>query len=186
LPLLQHTATHARFGATAIAWTIALTGTLACARSSVEVARPHKPNLLLITIDTTRADHTSADRVRHPTTPALEELAAGGTRFEVAYATMASTGPKHASLFTGKYPSTLGYLKNGRTLGEGFKTLAEWLRDSGYQTAAIVSSFAIHAQFGFAQGFDYYHDDFPVRGGSFNDAASSWHRSPDIFREWAL
>ncbi|MBW2726069.1 MAG: sulfatase [Deltaproteobacteria bacterium] len=123
-------------------------------------------------MDTTRADHTSAYGYRHPTTPALEALAREGTLFEVAYAPVASTGPTHASLFTGKYPSKLGYLKNGLQLGRQFVTLAEVLRDEGYQTAAIVSSFAIHGQFGFEQGSDYYHDDFV--GGKGESRVAQW------------
>ena len=141
---------------------------LACERLQDPAASQRRPNLLLVTLDTTRADHISAYGYRHPTTPTLNALAREGVLFEVAYATMSTTGPSHASLFTGLYPATHGFVKNGLQLRDEFPTLAERLRDEDYQTAAVVSSFSVHRQFGFDRGFDYYHDVFIGGNGDFH------------------
>ncbi len=80
--------------------------------------------------------------------------------FAEAYAPMATTAPAHASLFTGLAPARHGVLKNGLALPERFRTLAEELAAAGYDTAAVVSSFAVHGKFGFQQGFAMYDDRF--------------------------
>jgi arylsulfatase A-like enzyme len=156
-------------------------GALACEWLH-DPAASQRSNLLLVTMDTTRADHTSVYGYPHPTTPTLEALAREGTLFEVAYATMSTTGPTHASLFTGLYPVTHGFVKNGLELREEFSTLAERLRDAGYQTAAVVSSFAVHRRFGFEQGFDYYHDVFIGGNGDFR--TDEWSGNPIEGREF--
>jgi len=116
----------------------------------------HRPDVLLVTIDTLRADHTSAYGYPIPTTPVLEQLAGEGMRFPNMYAASATTGPSHAALLTGRYPRALGYLKNGHVLHGEFRTLAEILTDAGYQTAAFVSSMPVGSAFGFGQGFEHY------------------------------
>jgi arylsulfatase A-like enzyme len=119
-----------------------------------------RPNLILITIDTLRADHTSLYGYSRDTTPELSKLAAAGTTFEVAYAPASSTGPSHATMFTGKYPTSHGLVKNGTPLAPKQETLAEILSGQGYQTAAVVSSFVLDRRFGLDQGFETYQDDF--------------------------
>ena len=119
-----------------------------------------RPNLLLITIDTLRADHCSAYGYARPTTPRLTALAAGGVRCDVAYAPMATTGPSHATMFTGKRPRSHGVRKNGMVLPPGQATLAEILRAQGYETGAVVSSFVVDSRFGLDRGFSSYDDDF--------------------------
>lgn len=119
-----------------------------------------RPDILLVTLDTTRADHTSAYGYGRPTTPRLEALASDGVRFDAAYAPMATTLPAHATLFTAELPRSLGITKNGAVLDEQHHTLAERLSDVGYETAAFVSSFPVDEMFGLAQGFDVYDDDF--------------------------
>jgi arylsulfatase A-like enzyme len=119
------------------------------------------PNLLVVSIDTLRADHTSPYGYGRDTTPGLSALAAQGTLFAVAYAPSPSTAPSHATLFTGQYPGSHGLLKNGIDLDGRMRTLAEILGEHGYQTAAVVSSFVLDARFGFDQGFGTYLDDFP-------------------------
>jgi arylsulfatase A-like enzyme len=121
---------------------------------------PVRGNLLLVTLDTTRADHVSAYGYPRDTTPALRALAEAGTRFAHAYAPAATTGPSHATLFTSLYPLAHGILRNGLELRATERTLAEVLRERGYATAAFVSSFVLDARFGYAQGFDLYDDDF--------------------------
>jgi arylsulfatase A-like enzyme len=118
------------------------------------------PSILLVTIDTLRADHTSAYGYARPTTPRLAEIAKSGVRLDAAYAPMAATAPSHASMFTSLHPRTHGLMKNGLVLPPQHRRLAEILRENGYVTAAFVSSFAVNRRFGFEQGFASYDDDF--------------------------
>ncbi|MBU0753660.1 MAG: sulfatase-like hydrolase/transferase [Planctomycetes bacterium] len=124
------------------------------------------PNVLLISIDTTRADHCSLNGYERDTTPNLKKLATEGTRFAQVYAPTSTTGPSHATLFTSLYPLTHRVIKNGLTLSEEYETLAELLRARGYATAAFVSSFALNDKFGFAQGFESFDDCFDPKGAS--------------------
>lgn len=145
-----------------------LTTTLVCAGAALVVAaglwlalRPARPpDILLVTIDTLRADRCSAYGYSRPTTPNLDRLAQEGVLFEAAYAPMATTGPAHASMFTGLPPRSHGLLKNGHLLRPELTTLAESLLARGYQTAAFVSSYVVNHGFGFSQGFGTYDDDF--------------------------
>jgi arylsulfatase A-like enzyme len=130
---------------------VAVFASAGCARPAIV-----RPNVLLVTIDTLRADHCSAYGYARPTTPALEALAAEGARVEDAYAPMATTAPAHASLFTGLYPLGHGVFRNGAILGKSHVTLAERLARAGYETGAAVSSFVLDPRFGFAQGFASY------------------------------
>ena len=118
------------------------------------------PNVLLITLDTTRRDHLSVYGYERDTSPGLARLAGEGARFDRAYAPASITAMSHATLFTGLYPIEHGVVKNGLVLGERHATLAERLRAHGFQTAAIVSSFVLDRRFGWQQGFDHYEDDF--------------------------
>jgi len=123
---------------------------------------PRRPHLLLVTLDTTRADHTSLFDPARATTPALRALAAEGASFAAAYAPSPSTGPTHASLFTGLHPIGHGLLKNTLSLPDALPSLPAVLADAGYETGAVVSSFVLHSRFGFARGFASYRDDFPA------------------------
>ena len=120
-----------------------------------------KPNVLLVTFDTTRADavgYTSSDR--KGVTPNLEALAKRGTWFQTCLTAQPLTLPAHASLLTGLYPFHHGVRNNGTyQLQPKAITLGEELRAAGYSTHAIVSSFVLDSQFGLDQGFDSYDDD---------------------------
>jgi arylsulfatase A-like enzyme len=123
-------------------------------------ARVRKPpNLLLIVVDTLRADYVGAYR-EGARTPAIDALAATGTLFERTYAHIAITGPSHASLFTSLLPFEHGVRNNAQILDGSARTLAELLRDHGWMTAAVVSLGVLKREFGFDQGFDHFHDDF--------------------------
>jgi arylsulfatase A-like enzyme len=122
-----------------------------------------RANLLLISLDTTRADHLSVYGYPRDTSPRLRDLAAEGVRVEIAYAPTATTAPSHASLFTALPPRRHRVIKNGQTLAGTNRTLAERLAAAGYQTAACVSSFVLASRFGYHQGFDFYEDDFEKR-----------------------
>ena len=134
--------------------------------------RPDRPDILLVTIDTLRADHCSAYGYGRPTTPRLEALAREGVQFETVYAPMATTAPAHATLFTGLLPLWHGLVKNGQVLGDGHRMLAGALRAAGYRTGAIVSSFALDRRFGLHVGFESYDDRFSGRGQTM--PAASW------------
>jgi arylsulfatase A-like enzyme len=114
-------------------------------------------NLLVITLDTTRPDRLGCYGNHAIDTPHLDRLCTRGVVFSGAVATAPATLPSHASIFTGLYPLHHGARANALyRLGSEQRTLAEVLSDSGYETAAFVSSFVLDARFGLAQGFDLY------------------------------
>ena len=120
-----------------------------------------RPSILLVTLDTTRADAIGPEAAGIET-PAYDALAGRGRRFRQAYAAAPETLPSHASMMTGLYPAGHAVHENGRHLSEGHPVLAERLRQAGYHTAASVSAFALARRFGLARGFDVYDDDLPA------------------------
>ncbi len=120
-----------------------------------------RPNVLLVTLDTTRADHLGAYGYPQATSPNLDRLAAEGVLFERAYSHVPITLPSHTSILTGTLPLWTGMRDNGRFVARGeLVTLAELLAAEGYQTAAFVSAFVLDSRFGMDQGFDVYDDDY--------------------------
>ena len=118
-------------------------------------------NLLVITLDTTRADRLGAYGWPDSATPVLDRLAHEGTIFEHAVAPAPLTLPAHSSLFTGAYPFTHGVRDNGGFyLDERAVTLAERLRDVHFATGGFVASYVLDRRWGIAQGFDTYFDNF--------------------------
>jgi arylsulfatase A-like enzyme len=140
------------------------------------VARGARPDVILVSLDTTRADHLSLYGYHRPTTPRLDAFAADAQVYRRAYAPSPWTLPSHASLYTGLYPSQHGAHLAGRwldasdpggrrrvawPLASTHTTLAEILRDAGYATGAVVANFSyLFRDFGVAQGFQHY-DDAP-------------------------
>jgi arylsulfatase A-like enzyme/Tfp pilus assembly protein PilF len=119
------------------------------------------PNLLLITIDTLRADRVGAYGATSGATPALDALAARGVRFDQAQTAVPLTGPSHATILTGQYPPAHGVRGNVVfTLGTKYPTLAMQLKREGYVTGAFVGAYPVAAAFGFGQGFDTFNEDF--------------------------
>lgn len=117
------------------------------------------PSLLIITLDTTRADHIGAYGHEHAKTPTIDALAAQGYRFERAYSTIPLTTPAHASILSGLYPPRHGIRNNGDAiLSEDINTIAEHLSNAGYETAAAVSAFVTTKVWNLDQGFDAYFD----------------------------
>jgi arylsulfatase A-like enzyme/Tfp pilus assembly protein PilF len=116
-----------------------------------------RPSILLVTLDTTRADAIGPEAKRVQT-PAFNAIAARGQRFRQAYTTVPETLPAHSSMMTGLYPGGHGVHENARYLPEQHPVLAEKLRGAGYQTAAFISSFILARRFGIARGFDVYDD----------------------------
>jgi arylsulfatase A-like enzyme/tetratricopeptide (TPR) repeat protein len=128
--------------------------------------RTARDSILLVTLDTTRADHVGAYGYRAARTPHLDRLAAEGTRFASVTATAPLTLPAHASLLTGLYPPEHGVRNNGNfRLPEGLPTVATVLQARGYRTAAFVSAFVLDRRFGLARGFETY-DDSLAEGGA--------------------
>jgi choline-sulfatase len=126
-------------------------------------ARDSRPNVLLITIDTLRADHLGSYGYQAAQTPALDALAARGLRFAQATTVAPLTLPAHASLMTGTFPAYHGVRDNGGFyLGDDQTTLATLLRGRGYRTGGFVSAFVLDHRWGIAQGFDRYFDDFDL------------------------
>jgi arylsulfatase A-like enzyme/Tfp pilus assembly protein PilF len=121
------------------------------------------PSILLVTLDTTRADAIGPDAIG-VNTPAFNALAARGRRFTQAYAPVPETLPSHASMLTGLYPAGHGVHENGRVLSQAVPLLPERLKQAGYRTAAFVSSFSLARRFGLARGFDVYDDEQPIAG----------------------
>jgi choline-sulfatase len=118
------------------------------------------PNVLLITLDTTRADHLGCYGFELAATPNLDRLARNGIRFARVYAPAPLTLPSHSSIMTGLYPATHGVRNNGHDLAPKWRTLAEILKGRGFSTAAFVSSFSVDSRFGIGRGFDVYDDMF--------------------------
>jgi arylsulfatase A-like enzyme/Tfp pilus assembly protein PilF len=118
-----------------------------------------RPNVVLITIDTLRADHLPAYGYQKVKTPAIDSLVKDGVLFKRAVAHAPITLPSHTSIMTGLYPMTHGVRNNGDYyLPDSIPTLAEVLQRSGYRTAAFVSAFLLDARFGLNRGFDVYDD----------------------------
>ena len=132
---------------------------LAC--SHAPVSTPPARNLLLITVDTLRADHVGAYGWARARTGTLDGLAKSGAVFERAYAAAPITLPSHATLLTGRYPPGHGARDNGLRVSPTVPTLATELRARGFATAAFVAAFPLDHQFGLNRGFDVYGDRLP-------------------------
>ncbi len=136
-------------------------------------------NVLLITLDTTRADHLGCYGDALARTPSLDGLAAAGVRFERVYCQVPLTLPSHTSILTGLYPLKHGVRNNGHALADGVRSLAEMLKAHGYATAAFVSSFSVDSRFGLARGFDVYDDNFAPQQSL--KGANSQRRAEETF-----
>jgi arylsulfatase A-like enzyme/Tfp pilus assembly protein PilF len=118
-------------------------------------------NVLLVTLDTTRADRIGCYGYAKAKTPNLDFLALNGVRFSNAYCQVPLTLPSHCSILTGSYPIYHKVHNNGSYyLSPSHVTLAEVLKERGYKTAAFVSSFTVDSRFGLDQGFEVYDDKF--------------------------
>jgi arylsulfatase A-like enzyme/Flp pilus assembly protein TadD len=146
----------------------ALAATLLVAGGSWRLLRGPAParreaglNVLLVTIDTLRADAVGAYGNRSVATPWIDRLAAAGVRFDQAHAHNVITFPSHSNILSGRYPLDHGVRDNsGFRFPKGTDTLATLLKAHGYRTAAFVSAFPLASRFGLDQGFDVYDDRF--------------------------
>ncbi len=119
-----------------------------------------RPNVVLISIDTLRADHLGSYGFGLDTSPRIDTLARDGVVFERAIAAASATAPSHASILTSLYPRehSIGH-HNGATRLEGTATLAQVFRDAGFATAAFVGNLLLQRRTGFDTGFDVYDDE---------------------------
>lgn len=153
---------------------LALTAVGACAGQHADQGRRTPANILLVTIDTFRAD-----RLRRGFTPALDQLAAGGLNFTNARSVTPLTLPAHTSIMTGQLPPAHGVRLNGTPWGGAAGSMATRLRDAGYQTAGVVGAFVLDRRFGLAAGFDRY-DDHISRDPQAVDRLQTDRRAKDV------
>ncbi len=127
---------------------------------SALLSKGEKPNVLLITIDTLRADHLGCYGYDQIKTPHIDKLANEGILFQHAYTPVPITLPSHASILTGAYPPFHGVRNNGSfVLNEKSITIAQLLKNEGYQTAAVVGAYVLDSRFGLDKGFEFYDDE---------------------------
>jgi arylsulfatase A-like enzyme/Flp pilus assembly protein TadD len=142
----------------ALATGLAAAGGWRYARASAPVNGP----IILISIDTLRADHLPVYGYRHVKTPAIDALAADGVVFERAYSHAPQTLPAHASLLSGRLPFETGVRDNvGFAVKSSERLLPQMLRDRGYTTAGVVSTYVLRKETGLNQGFDFFDDEMP-------------------------
>lgn len=174
---------------------VVLLGIETLATAAFLVARPSPaatpsdpPNVVIVTIDTLRADHVGCYGYEAAQTPNIDSIAHSGIRFSRAYTPVPITLPAHASLFTGSFPMATGMHDfSGNKLPAETLTLARVLRDNGYTTAAFIGAAVLDSRFGLNQGFDTYFDYFDFsrlletnldqmerRGDLVMDEALSW------------
>lgn len=143
-----------------------LPAALALATLAGCTSRVDRPNVLLVTLDTTRADRLGAYGAAGAETNAFDRLAAEGVLFERAWTVTPLTSPAHASVMTGLYPTAHGVRNNGRfRMADESTTLAEILRGAGWATGGFVAAFPVSRSFGFEQGFERFDDDFGSDAG---------------------
>jgi arylsulfatase A-like enzyme/Flp pilus assembly protein TadD len=158
-------------------WSVFRAGLLPTAGAATDA-----PNLLVITIDTLRADHVGAYGYQAARTPHLDQLAADGVLFSRAFSHVPLTLPSHLTLFTGQLPAVHGVRDNGRRFVSGVRTLAEIARDKGYSTAAFVGAFPLDSRFGLDCGFQTY-DDLYGEGTAVRDMTFIERRAEDVNRK---
>ena len=135
------------------------------AQTSRTIRRESGLDVLLVTIDTLRADALGAYGNPAGTSPWIDRLAEAGVRFEQAHAHNVLTLPSHVNIFAGRYPFDHGVRDNaGFRLAPDVETLATLLQADGYRTGAFVSGAPVHSRFGLARGFETYDDRFADRG----------------------
>lgn len=121
-------------------------------------------NVLLITIDTIRPDRLSCYSTEYLKTPNIDALADRGVLFERAFAHNSITLPSHTNILTGTTPLYHGVHDNAKfRLHEDFLTMAEYLKDKEYSTAAFIGAFSLDSRFGLNQGFDVYDESYPTQ-----------------------
>jgi choline-sulfatase len=157
---------RASLGALAALLLVSCSRTPPPAPPAAETSAPLRPlNLVVVTIDTLRADRLHCYGYDRIETPTLDALAQRGALFEHAVAQVPLTPPSHASIFTGTYPSVHRVRNTGGfVLPSSSRTLAKILQEQGWDTAAFIGAWVLKKSFGFNQGFAVYDDQMPKQG----------------------
>ena len=127
------------------------------------LSSPEGPNVILISIDTLRADHLGSYGYQRDTSPNIDELAEKGVLFENAISQGSWTYPSMASMHTSLYPTQIGIENLATKIHDSSMTLAEYMKNSSYNTYAVISNIVVSRALGFAQGFDTFDQDFLQR-----------------------
>jgi choline-sulfatase len=134
---------------------------LTAAQATAQTPEKSAPNVVLITIDTLRADHVACYGYKQIMTPNIDSLAADGARFAAAFTPVPVTLPSHSAMLTGAYPMLSGMHDfSGNKLNSQQPTLAAVLKQAGYITGAVIGAAVLDSRFGLNQGFDFYYDHF--------------------------
>ncbi|MGD9346686.1 MAG: sulfatase-like hydrolase/transferase, partial [Candidatus Aminicenantes bacterium] len=157
-------------------------------RPKNEIQMAENLNIVIVTLDTLRADRLGCYGYEKAETPHLDEIARMGVKFENTVCQSPLTLPSHASIFTGLYPLYHQIRDNGAYyLDERFQTLAEIFKEKSYNTAAFVGAFPVDSRFGLDQGFTLYEDNF--KEDEKFKAFYSERRAEEVFnafQEWFL
>lgn len=122
------------------------------------------PNVVLVSVDTLRADHLGCYGYPHATSPNIDKLAETGLLFEDCVCQVPLTNPSFSAVMTSRYPRTTGATRNGIPTPQNVPTVAQRFREAGYQTLCVQSNWPLKAHLsGLDQGFDVYDDDFHTR-----------------------
>jgi hypothetical protein len=145
--------------------------------------RTARPSVILITIDTLRADHVGCYGSQTVKTPTLDSLAHDGVVFERALSQVPLTWPSHAVILTGTYPFQNGVQDfTGQPLAPQFRTVSQAFQHAGYATGAVVSAFVLDRSWGLGRGFDFYDDAFSAETFEKKDIGLVDRRVDEKFR----
>ena len=150
----------------------------ACTRAAAADSEP--PSIVLISVDTLRADRLGCYGSRHTPTPHIDAIAQGGTRFTAIDSQVPLTFPSHVSLFTSTYPFFNGIEDNGEVLRPDAVTLATVLKLHGYRTGAFIGGFTLDRRFGLNQGFDDYDSTFDLHRQGDSDPGDVKRRGSEV------
>ena len=169
-------------GATA-AWIVLDAKNTAPSTTSRNTARPKRPNIILIVIDTLRADHLGCYGYERDTTPHLDRFAQDGLLFRNAISAASWTLPSIGSLLTSQYPCVLGVKRRPVALNKKFPLLSEVLKQYDYKTCGIVSHVYLSARLGFAKGFDSYDESSSKKCDTGTTSPAVTYRAISFLRE---
>jgi choline-sulfatase len=148
----------------------------------VNRSRTTPVSVILISVDTLRADHLGCYGGKYISTPHIDALTRGGTLFSQIDSQVPMTLPSHTALFTSTYPFWNRTEENGERVSEGGVTLASVLRAHGYHTGAFIGGFVLDRRFGLDQGFDSYDSPFAIHQQLGNETISLKRPAPEVTR----
>jgi arylsulfatase A-like enzyme len=138
---------------------------------AVPAGDANRPDILLLSIDTLRADHLGAWGYDRDTSPFMDKLAGSGTRYDKAWAAAPWTLPSHTTILSGLLPPHHGAIEDKTAIDKDIPLVQEAFKHAGYSTAGVVSTLFVSKRFGFDRGFDHF-EDFEIEGAKMNNAAT--------------